>query len=178
MLRANKISGALLSAFYPFDGLTVVIDLQLISAVFLEMQLLIHINLVHISYILWSPLLSISHVEAIFLLHITGWLFANTVVALAGPCHKSNLPHALYLSSFILIYFAIGKVETRISRLRDFTRYCGKTSVRLGNRGPEWLHCKKSNHTVYPYECGWNILTNHTETQQSKSIVLHSWDVS
>ena len=30
----------------------------------------------------------------------------------------------------------IGKVETRISRLRNFTRSCGKTSVYLVNRGP------------------------------------------
>ena len=32
---------------------------------------------------------------------------------------------------------ATGKVSTRISRLRDFTRSCGKTSYRLVNRGPE-----------------------------------------
>ena len=31
---------------------------------------------------------------------------------------------------------AIGKVQTRISRLRNFTRSCGKTSYRLVNRGP------------------------------------------
>ena len=31
---------------------------------------------------------------------------------------------------------AIGKVYTGISRLRDFTRYCGKTYYRLVNRGP------------------------------------------
>ena len=30
----------------------------------------------------------------------------------------------------------IGKVQIRISRLRDFARSCGKTSVRLVNRGP------------------------------------------
>ena len=31
---------------------------------------------------------------------------------------------------------AIGKVQTRISGLRDFMRSCGKTSYRLVNRGP------------------------------------------
>ena len=31
---------------------------------------------------------------------------------------------------------AIGKVYGRISRLRDFTRSCGKTSYRLVNKGP------------------------------------------
>ena len=31
---------------------------------------------------------------------------------------------------------AIGKVQTQISRLRNFTRSCGKTSYRLVNRGP------------------------------------------
>ena len=37
-----------------------------------------------------------------------------------------------YLSNFR----AIEKVKTRISRLRDFTRSCGKTSYSLVNRGP------------------------------------------
>ena len=34
---------------------------------------------------------------------------------------------------------AIGKVYTRILRIRDFTRSCDKTSTRLVNRRPEWL---------------------------------------
>ena len=61
------------------------------------------------------------------------WNFTGTSVA--------ALPR--YLSNFR----AIGKVQTRISRLRDFTRSCGKTSYRLVNRGSEgdplmdWL-CK------------------------------------
>ena len=33
---------------------------------------------------------------------------------------------------------AIGKDYTRISRLRDFTRFCGKTSVLLVNKGPDF----------------------------------------
>ena len=32
---------------------------------------------------------------------------------------------------------AIGKVQTGISRLRDFSRSCGETSARLVNRGPD-----------------------------------------
>ena len=33
---------------------------------------------------------------------------------------------------------AILPLQRPISRLRDFTRSCGKTSYRLVNRGPEW----------------------------------------
>ena len=50
---------------------------------------------------------------------------------------------------------AIGKILTRISWLRDFTRSCGKTSVRLVNRGPgvfEHMQLDKS----YP----WLIYVN------------------
>ena len=38
---------------------------------------------------------------------------------------------------------AIEKVYSRISRLRDFTRSCGKTSYGLVNRGPDvtWASC-------------------------------------
>ena len=34
---------------------------------------------------------------------------------------------------------AIEKIQTRISRLRDFTIACGKASYRLVNRGPEYF---------------------------------------
>ena len=40
---------------------------------------------------------------------------------------------------------AIGRVQTRISQLRDFTISCGKTSIRLVNRGPD------------PYSCCWTL---------------------
>ena len=43
---------------------------------------------------------------------------------------------AALLPRCLLNFRAIGKVKTRISRLRDFTRSCGKTSYRLVNRGP------------------------------------------
>ena len=48
---------------------------------------------------------------------------------------------AAALPRYLPNFRAIGKVSTRISRLRDFTRSCGKTSYRLVNRGPEnaWL---------------------------------------
>ena len=42
------------------------------------------------------------------------------------------------LPSCLSNFRAIGKVQTWISRLRDFTRSCGKTFVRLGNKGPGW----------------------------------------
>ena len=45
---------------------------------------------------------------------------------------------AALLPRCLLNFRAIGKVQTRISRLRDFTRSCGKTSYRLVNRGPVW----------------------------------------
>ena len=43
---------------------------------------------------------------------------------------------AVLLSMCLSNYRAIGKVQTRISGLRDFMRSCGKTSYRLVNRGP------------------------------------------
>ena len=46
---------------------------------------------------------------------------------------------AALLPRCLLNFRAIGKVQTRISRLRDFTRSCGKTSYRLVNRGPDGL---------------------------------------
>ena len=36
----------------------------------------------------------------------------------------------------LLNFRAIGKIQIRISRFRDFTRSCGRTSYRLVNRGP------------------------------------------
>ena len=44
---------------------------------------------------------------------------------------------AAALSMCLLNFRAIGKVQTRISRLRDFTRSCSKTSYHLVNRGPD-----------------------------------------
>ena len=44
---------------------------------------------------------------------------------------------AALLPRCLLNFRAILKVKTRISRLRDFTRSCGKTSYRLVNRGPK-----------------------------------------
>ena len=45
---------------------------------------------------------------------------------------------AAVLPRYLPNFRAIGKIQTRISRLRDFTRSCGKTSYRFMNRGPEW----------------------------------------
>ena len=43
---------------------------------------------------------------------------------------------AAALPMCLLNFREIGKAQTRISRLRDFTRSCSKTSYRLVNRGP------------------------------------------
>ena len=43
------------------------------------------------------------------------------------------------LPRYVPNFRAIGKVQTRISRHRDFTRSCGKTSYRLVNRGPGYV---------------------------------------
>ena len=43
---------------------------------------------------------------------------------------------AVLLSMCLLNFRAIGKIWTWISQLRDFARYCSKTSVRLVNRSP------------------------------------------
>ena len=55
---------------------------------------------------------------------------------------------AALLPRCLLNFRAIGKVQTRISRLRDFTRSCGKTSYRLVNRGPGSDH-KQNRKAAY-----------------------------
>ena len=92
---------------------------------------------------------------------------------------------AALLPRCLLNFRAIGKVQTWISRLRDFTRSCGKTSYRLVNRGPEhfktsvlavdteerhqvrrlWFYCnhrfpsKPSNLITYIMENNWYQVT-------------------
>ena len=60
---------------------------------------------------------------------------------------------AAALPMCLLNFRAIGKVQTRISRLRDFTISCSKTSYRLVNRGPgilqsDW-HSTGINLTIF-----------------------------
>ena len=77
---------------------------------------------------------------------------------------------AALLPRCLLNFRAIGKVRTRISRLRDFTRSCGKTSYCLVNRGPGWdclsvmsprrcLHCSELSacvcHGLIPISCSF-----------------------
>ena len=57
---------------------------------------------------------------------------------------------AALLPRCLLNFRAIGKVQTRISRLRDFTRSCGKTSYRLVNRGPGLFSQQKKKHIHTP----------------------------
>ena len=55
---------------------------------------------------------------------------------------------AALLSRFLRNFRAIGKVLTRISRLRDFTKSCGKASVRLVNTGPSMSRPKPGSHVT------------------------------
>ena len=57
------------------------------------------------------------------------------VIMIVSLWNLTGISTAL-LPRCLLNFRAIGKVQTRISRLRDFTRSCGKTSYRLVNRGP------------------------------------------
>ena len=59
------------------------------------------------------------------------WNLAGTSAALLPRC----------LSNFR----AMRPLQHPISRLRDFTRFGGKTSYRLVNRGPGLLHCHWTN---------------------------------
>ena len=58
------------------------------------------------------------------------------VIIIVSPWNLTGISAAL-LPRCLSNFRAIGKVQTRISRLRDFTRSCGKTSYRLMNRGPD-----------------------------------------
>ena len=76
---------------------------------------------------------------------------------------------ATALPRYLPNFKAIGKVYTLISRLRDLTRSCGKTSYRLVNRGPG-----SGN------PCGWgkfnypaNVLTKSRVKINGKS--HHGW---
>ena len=71
--------------------------------------------------ILWSH--EFTKLDVIMILSL--WNYAGTSIALLSMC-LSNVR-------------AIGKVSTRNSRLRDFTRSCGKTSVCSVNKGPSGL---------------------------------------
>ena len=64
---------------------------------------------------------------------------ARLDVAMAVSLWNLTGTSAPLLPRYLPNFRAIGKVWTRISRLRDFTRSCGKTSYSLVNRGPdEW----------------------------------------
>ena len=58
------------------------------------------------------------------------------VIIVVSLCNLTGTSAAA-LPMCLLNFRAIGKVQTRISRLRDFTRSCSKTSYRLVNRGPD-----------------------------------------
>ena len=74
---------------------------------------------------------------------------------------------AALLPRCLLNFRAIGKVKTRISRLRDFTRSCSKTSYRLVNRGPALLThvCTLGN---------WCAKSHRSDTLRSESS-RHRW---
>ena len=79
---------------------------------------------------------------------------------------------AAALPMCLLNFRAIGKVQTRISRLWDFTRSCSKTSYRLVNRGPGLvLDVCVSSWTVL-YE---GILTKHILWFHDRLILITHW---
>ena len=61
---------------------------------------------------------------------------ARLDVAMVASLWNLTGTSAAALPRYLPNFRAIGKVQTRISRLRDFTRSCGKTSYRLVNRDP------------------------------------------
>ena len=62
------------------------------------------------------------------------------VIMIVSLWNLTGIPAAL-LPRCLLNFRAIGKFQTRISRLRDFTRSCGKTSYRLVHWGPGSIFC-------------------------------------
>ena len=64
---------------------------------------------------------------------------ARLDVAMVVSLWNLTSTSAAALPRYLPNFRAIGKVYTRISRLRDFTRSCVKTSYRLVNRGPGLL---------------------------------------
>ena len=58
-------------------------------------------------------------------------------VIIIAPLWNLTGTSAALLPRDLSNFRAIENVKTRISRLRDFTRSCSKTSYRLVNRGPE-----------------------------------------
>ena len=81
----------------------------------------VHVNVMQLGKILGpgEPIWKYPHFEC------QTHAIINNILALLPRC----------LSNFK----TIGRVWTWISRLRDFTRSCGKSSVRLVNRGPEHI---------------------------------------
>ena len=71
---------------------------------------------------------------------------ARLGVMIIAPLRNLTGSSAALLPRGLSNFRAIGKVETRISRLRDFTRPCSKTSYRLVNRGPDynWILLKNN----------------------------------
>ena len=76
------------------------------------------------------------------------------VIMIESLCNLTSISAAL-LPRCLSNFRAIGKVQTRISRLRDLARSCGKTSYRLVNRGPGgWFNTKMSSYKYRKSHCG------------------------
>ena len=78
---------------------------------------------------------------------------------------------AASLPRYLPNFTAIGKVKTRNSRLRDFTRSCGKTSYSLVNRGHVRSYCYDSQ--VYFADKGQNDQYPITKKGQISQGVLY-----
>ena len=91
------------------------------------------------------------------------WNLAGTSAALLPRC----------LSNFR----AIRPLQHPISRLRDFTRFGGKTSYRLVNRGPGWLwkwHRKK--HGCIIKLPNVSVICNYSPITSRK--LIHGWFIT
>ena len=84
------------------------------------------------------------------------WNLAGTSAALLPRC----------LSNFR----AIRPLQHPISRLRDFTRFGGKTSYRLVNRGPVWAATRHQQSGVHFMK---KLANRENEWRQILCIVLH-----
>ena len=94
------------------------------------------------------------------IMFISIWNLTGTWTALVSGC----------LSNFR----SIGKVLTRISRLRDFTRSCGKTSVHLVNRSPvrrNNVKCKYLCICMYQNSSSQNNNTWHTNRARLRLVL-------
>ena len=145
-----------------------IMTIYVVVYIYQARSILIFFSLFHELFLIWFPIgvilpLTIQHSNYI---HWTNmWLFRchQGFYSLSGKASYRKISWSLEaarldvmmieslwnltdISTALLLRYlsnsrTIGKVYTRISWLRDFTRSCGKTSVRRVNRGPRLVKC-------------------------------------